>query len=236
MTNVSFTLPSWNEWLKGSSFVSAKIGDADEGNIRDYFSRVHAATEALLRQILFVGFRLNRVTYADANNWLYHNDITPDRQKYSALINILFKGQQKSWDEIIQSQQDLGELWSLWIDYAKVIRNHVLHGIRSHDDHALQTVTLINKALMMSLDKAFLPVVGGHISGALTAFNPRLPRGTKGLDIAKLAGLKKPGKRPTPAKDVLQRMKAIRLFTAVEDLSLQRGENDEHVKGGGADD
>lgn len=195
--------------------MAAKIGNADTSNIRDYFSRTHAATEALLRQILFVGFRLNRVTYADTNNWLYHNDVTPDRQKYPALINALFKGQHKTWDEVIQSEQDLDVLWTLWIDYAKVIRNHVLHGVRAHNDDTLNTVTLINQALMICLDRAFVPVLGGHIAGVLTAFNPRLPRGVMGTDIAALAGLKKSGKRPTPAKDVLQRMQAIRLFEMV---------------------
>lgn len=236
MSDISFTLPGWGKWLKDSSFVVAKIGDVDESNIRDYFSRVHAATEALLRQILFIGLRLNRVTYVDANNWLYHNDITPDRQKYPAQVNALFKQQGKTWDEIIQSQEDLGELWSLWIDYAKVIRNHVLHGIRSYDDHALQTVTVINQALMMGLDKAFIPVVGGRISGGLALFNPRLPRGVTGLDIPKLVGLKKSGKRPIPDKDVIQRMKSIRSFISNEDLPLHQGENFEQVKGGPTND
>lgn len=232
MSNISFALSGWDKWLKGSSFVASKIGNADESNIRDYFSRVHAATEALLRQILFIGLRLNRVTYADANNWLYHNDITPDRRKYPAQVNLLFKGKVKTWDDIIQSQDYLGELWSLWIDYAKVIRNHVSHGIRSHDDHTLQIVTIINQALMMSLDKAFIPVVGGRISAGLTSFNPRLPKGVKGRDIAVLTGLKKSGKRPIPVKDVIQRMKAISLFDLIEDLSLVPDENVEQVKVG----
>lgn len=216
MNDVSFALPGWCVWLKKSSFVSAKIGDADPRNIRDYFSRTHAATEALLRQILFVGFRLNRVTYADANNWLYHNDVTPDRQKYPALINALFKGRQITWDEIIQEEPDLNALWSLWIDYAKVIRNHVLHGVRIHNDDALHNVTLINQALMQCLDQAFLPLVGGHIAGGLAAFSPRLPRGVRDFDIATLAGLKKSSKRPTPAKDVLERMKTIRMFEVIK--------------------
>lgn len=232
MSDISFALSGWDKWLKGSSFVATKIGNADERNIRDYFSRVHAATEALLRQILFIGLRLNRVTYADANNWLYHNDITPNRQKYPAQVNLLFKVKGKTWDEIIQSQDDLGELWSLWNDYAKVIRNHVSHGVRSHDEHTLMTVTIINQALMMSLDKAFVPVVGGCISGGLAAFNPRLPRGEKGFDIAKLTGLNKSEKRAIPVKDVIQRMKGISLFTVIEGQPLKQAENVQQVNGG----
>lgn len=236
MSEVSFTLLGWSDWLKGSSFVAAKIGDAKEINVRDYFGRVHATSEALLRQVLFVGFRLNRATYADTNSWLYHNDITPDRQKFPALFNVLYAGQGKTWDNVIQSQPDLNDIWTLWLDYAKVVRNHVQHGIRNHDDEALLNATLINKALLMKLDAALMPVIGGHITGGLAGLNPRLPRGVSGLNLTKLAGFKKPGKRPTPAKDVVLRMKAIRLFTLVEDLSLLRGENDEYIKGGCADD
>ena len=214
MTDVTFTLPGWNDWLMNSSFVAGKIGVVKEENVRDYFGRVHAATEALLRQVLFVGFRLNRARYEDANNWLYHNDVTPDRQKFPALFNILYLRQGMKWDEVIQSQPGLNEVWDLWLDYAKVIRNHIQHGIRNHTDSALLNATLIDKALLMSMDAALIPVIGGSIAGALTGLSPRLPKGASGLDLTKLAGFKKPGKRPTPATDVLQKMSVIALFEA----------------------
>jgi hypothetical protein len=215
MSDFVFTLPGWNDWIKGSPFVAARIGNASEANVRDYFSRAHAATEALLRQVLFIGFRLNRATYADTNSWLYHNDVTPDRQKFPALFNVLYLKQGKTWDEVINSQPDLNQIWVLWLDYAKVIRNHIQHGIRNHSDEALLNATLIDKALLLSLDAALMPVIGGRISGALTGLSPRLPRGATGLDLTKLAGFKKSGNRPIPANDVMQRMKAIRLFEFV---------------------
>jgi hypothetical protein len=215
MSDLSFMLPGWNDWIKDSSFVSAKIGNASETNVRDYFGRAHAATESLLRQILFIGFRLNRATYADTNSWLYHNDVTPDRQKFPALFNVLYLAQGKTWDDVIRSQPDLNEIWALWLDYAKVIRNHIQHGIRNHGDEALLNATLIDKALLMSLDAALIPVIGGRLAGSLTGLSPRLPRGASGLDLTKLAGFKKSGKRPTPAADVRQRMLAIKLFQAI---------------------
>ena len=135
--------------------------------------------------------------------------------EFPALFNILYLRQGKTWDEVINSQPDLSEIWALWLDYSKVIRNHIQHGIRNHADEALLNATLIDKALLMSLDAALNHVIGGRIAGALTGLSPRLPRGVSGLDLTKLAGFKKSGKRPTPAADVRQRLLSIKLFQAI---------------------
>lgn len=215
MTDISFALPSWGDWLMDHPLVAEKIGDAEESNIRDYFSRVHAACEAQLRQILFIGFRLNGATYANTSHWLYHNDVTPDRIRYPKLFNALYSKRQGEWEKILFSHPTFNDIWSLWLDFSKVIRNHIQHGVRDHKDGVILTATLIDKALLMSLNDALKTTIGGNISDSLTNLNPRLPRGDSRFDLNKLAGLKRSGKRATPVTDVCDRMRLISYFQVV---------------------
>jgi hypothetical protein len=73
--------PGWTAWLSCHSLIAAKLDGADRERRDAYFLTLHASTEALFRQVLFIGFRLNRVPYKDAQAWLLHHDVTPDREK-----------------------------------------------------------------------------------------------------------------------------------------------------------
>lgn len=57
--------PGWTAWLSCHSLIAVKLDGADRERRDAYFLTLHASTEALFRQVLFV-VRLNRVPYKDA--------------------------------------------------------------------------------------------------------------------------------------------------------------------------
>ena len=234
MNNQSFSVAGWNEWLLQGSFFKIRLGNANEEDARDYFGRIHAVTEAQLRQVLFIGLRLSGVTYKEANAWLFENDETPDRSKFPALFDKPYSCRGLTWEKLLVSSSELGELWNLWLDFAKIIRNHVMHGVRSYSDEWLHLAICIDQAMIMALDVAMVPVLGGRLSGRLNSFSPRLLRGTTGVNLIDLTGKKQP-KHPRPRVALAvahERCAAIKLFLAAPISSGINEEKHVSVNGG----
>lgn len=89
--DTQFDVVGWSKWLADHRSIGSKLLGASRSNRESYFLIVHAATEAMFRRILFVGLRLNKVTYYEANEWLFHNDDTPDKEKYPRLFDQLYQ-------------------------------------------------------------------------------------------------------------------------------------------------
>lgn len=190
-------VPGWSDWLASRSLVAGKLRGADRGNLEAYFLSLHGSTEAMLRQILFVGFRMNRVTYQEARGWLFHNDKTPDMKEFPKLFDRLYAVRQTSWPAVVASVSGLDQTWNLWLSFSKVIRNHISHGIRKYKEEWLACAIHTDQELLIRLDLALVPALGGSVASNLTKLSPRLPIGQSDVDLVKLTGRGKP-KYPRP--------------------------------------
>jgi hypothetical protein len=190
MLGTNSDVMGWIKWLTNNQTIGSKLSDASNSNVEAYFLSIHAATEAIFRRILLIGLRLNKVTYSEASEWLYHNDNTPDRSKYPCLFNQLYQSKQITWSGVIGSIPGLDKLWDLWLDYSKMLRNHISHGIRKYKDDWLQYAIKIDQELLVRLNQAMTTIIGGSICSDLKKLNPRLPIGLKGSDLNKITGRK----------------------------------------------
>lgn len=183
-------LPEWGEWLSSHQSIKSKIRNPKRTPLESRFLTMHAVTESYFRRVLFVGLRLNYVTYKEAGDWLFHHDKTPDRKYFASLFDKLYHLKNLTWNVLLEGKPTLMELWGLWLDYAKVIRNHISHGIRSYSDECLICGMKINQKLIVDLDDALAPFIGGSIAKGLDQLSPRLPRGRAAQDMKVLTGRK----------------------------------------------
>ena len=182
--------PGWTIWLRGHSLIAAKLDGADRQSRDAYFLALHASTETLFRQVLFIGFRLNRVPYKDAQAWLHHHDVTPDREKYPKRFDRLYAVKDVSWDALVAANRRLSSALDLWHDYSKLILNHLAHGVRRYSPEWVDCAISIDQILLMELERSMVPVVGGSVAHSLKDLVPRLPVGKSGRDLADLMGVK----------------------------------------------
>lgn len=196
MTEMSIDVDGWLEWTEAHRSIGSKLSGANRVNMESYFLTAHAATEVMFRRILLVGLRLNKVTYREANEWLYHNDDTPEKIKYPILFDRLYITKNVTWIDVIQFDPELRRLWELWLGYSKVIRNHISHGIRKYSDDWLLCGITIDQELLIRLDQALVAKIGGSVCAYFAKFNPRLPIGTKGKDLKKITGRRPRTPRP----------------------------------------
>jgi hypothetical protein len=183
----------WDSWVDARGRMLTKLSASDRSNSKNYFVDLHAAIEAMFRRILFVGLRLNEVTYLEADAWIFQNDETPNKEKYPQLFDAIYKKKGTTWDQLLASVDGLKAAWELWLGFPKIIRNHILHGVRSYEAEWIECAIRIDQELVVRLDAAISGVIGGSPIGALDKLSPRLPRGKQGLDIYKLVG-RKPSK------------------------------------------
>lgn len=188
--------PHWEEWLSIHRSIESKIRSPKRTPLESDFLTVHAVTESYLRRVLFVGLRLNYVTFKDADDWLFHNDKTPDRKDFVVLFDRLYSLKSIAWSDLMRSNPMLNELWDLWLDFSRVIRNHISHGIRGYSDEWLICGIKIDQMLIMNLDQCLFPFVGGSIAKGLGQLAPRLPRGRSKVDFVALTGKKPKNPRP----------------------------------------
>lgn len=188
--------PSWNEWLSSHQSIESRIRSPKRTPLESDFLTVHAVTESYFRRVLFVGLRLNYFNYKNADEWLFHNDKTPERKDFVALFDKLYSPKNFAWGDLLRSNPTLSLLWDLWLDFSKVIRNHISHGIRSYSDEWLICGIKIDQMLIMNLDQCLYPFVGGSIAKGLGQLSPRLPRGKNNVNFVVLTGKKT--KKPRP--------------------------------------
>jgi hypothetical protein len=191
--------PGWTVWLSGNGLIAAKLDGADRERRDAYFLALHASTETLFRQVLFIGFRLNRVPYKDAQAWLHHHDVTPDREKYPKRFDRLYAVKDVSWDSLVSGNRRLSRALDLWHDYSKLIRNHLAHGVRRYSPEWVDCAISIDQILLMELERSMVPVVGGSVAHSLKDLVPRLPVGKSGRNLADLMGVKSKTARPVIA-------------------------------------
>lgn len=191
--------PGWTVWLSGHGLIAGKLDGADRERRDAYFLALHASTETLFRQVLFIGFRLNRVPYKDAQAWLHHHDVTPDREKYPKRFDRLYAVKDVSWDALVAGNRRLSSALDLWHDYSKLIRNHLAHGVRRYSPAWVDCAISIDQILLMELERSMVSVVGGSVAHSLRDLVPRLPVGKSGRDLADLMGVKSKTARPVIA-------------------------------------
>lgn len=197
MTDMQIDIDGWPKWLEEHRAIRSKLRGSNIANKEAYFLIIHAATEAMFRRILLVGLRLNKVTYREANEWLYHNDDTPERVNFPKLFDRLYNSKQITWSALICSDPDLEQLWELWLGYSKVVRNHISHGIRKYTDDWLQCGVIIDQELLVRLNYALLKTIGGSICADLAKLSPRLPVGAKGSDLRTITNRKLRNPKPS---------------------------------------
>ena len=193
VTNPQIDVDGWSKWLEEHRTIRSTLRGANSANKEAYFLAIHAATEAMFRKILLVGLRLNKVTYAEASNWLFHYDKTPNNVDFPKLFDKLYHSKKITWSALIYSNSDLKQLWDLWLGYSKVLRNHISHGIRKYTDDWLECGITIDQELLIRLDQALSVIIGGSISDDLAKLNPRLPIGSKGINLKTITS-RNPGK------------------------------------------
>lgn len=160
-----------------------------------YFLRTHALTETLLRRALLIGLRKNSVRYSDAKDWLDTNDFTPDRQRYPQTFDALYSPG-LTWAAVAAPQTNFGQLWVLWLDFTKDLRNHLAHGVRSYAIDWLQCGTEIDQAFCIEFTSSLHPIVGGAMGADLRKLTPRLGMGQAGVNIDQLMGRRARPPRP----------------------------------------
>lgn len=184
------------KWVEGKSHIQSKLF-RDELSKPYEFLNIHAASEAALRRTLFVGLKLNKVTYEIADRWLHHNDLTPgkseDRGSFIYNFNRLYP---QNWETTLHSVSGLEELWELWNGFSKGIRNHIAHGMRRYSDEWINPAIIIDRLFIIRLDEAISPSVGGSPFASLVSLSPRLPRGESLVDPIVILNAK--GRKPQP--------------------------------------
>jgi hypothetical protein len=196
-------LSIWRPWLKRNAVLATLLRGASNNDPASYLVRVHAISEAVLRRIVLVGLRKNLVQYSDAVVWLTDNDETPSRAKYPVLFDRLY-GPQIAFETICPQGSSLYELWELWLDFAKIVRNHVSHGIRQYDDAWLQCAINVDQAFIIQMCQVMEPHIGGSIGGDLRKLKPRLSMGRAGIDIPALLGIRARNPRPSTSLHAAQ--------------------------------
>lgn len=208
--SASGDVPGWSAWVERRSFVLAKLRKIDRSSLSAYFQAVHGTTEAVFRRTLFIGLRLNHVTYKDAQDWLHDHDVTPGPIDYPKRFDRLYDVKGATWSELTLPRERLRGALDLWHGYSKVVRNHLAHSIRSYSDEWLICAIQIDQLLLMEFDRALEPVIGGSVAHGLTELLPRLPVGRSNQDLSKLTGIRQ--SKPRPRASLVSAQAAVSLL------------------------
>lgn len=168
---------AWDKWRKDKSHIAAKL---HKNYIRksDWLLTTHAASEAALRRLIFIGLRQRKVLYDVAQKWMDGHSITYGKKHGQGTFIVYFdRLYARNWADTLKAGQDLEELWELWNDYAKPVRNGLAHGARKYGDEWLDIALSVDRLFMMRLDAAITPVIGGTPFADLRQLSPRLDRG-----------------------------------------------------------
>ena len=169
---------AWDKWREDKSHITTKLYKTYSRKA-DWFLTTHAASEAALRRLIFIGFRMKRVPYAAAQAWMDEHSITYGKNRGDGTFILFFDDvYARNWADTMQATQGLQELWDLWNDFAKPVRNGLAHGTRKYPDDWLDVALSIDRLFMMRLDEVISPVIGGTPFADLRQLRPRLGRGS----------------------------------------------------------
>jgi|GEM_PF-4090151 len=167
----------WDKWRRDKSHITAKL---HKSYIRksDWFLTTHAASEAALRRIIFIGLRRKKVPFATAQKWMDGHSITYGKiAGQGTFITYYDRLYTRNWEDTLKAGNDLQELWYLWNDFSKPVRNDLAHGARKHTDDWLDAALSIDRLFMIRLDEVIRPVINGTPFADLRKLSPRLDRG-----------------------------------------------------------
>ncbi len=152
----------WDVWRRKRPHITARL-HASYLRKSDWLLTTHAACEAALRRIIFVGLRREGVTYKCAQSWMDESHITfgqtHGQGNFVTYFDRLFEN---DWPSTIATQRGLPELWALWNGYSKPIRNHLAHALRKYDDDWLEAALAIDRMFLIHLDNAINPIIRGQ--------------------------------------------------------------------------
>lgn len=186
----------WDVWRQKRPHIRAKL-HASYIRKSDWFLTTHAASEAALRRIIFVGLRRKGVAYKSAQAWMDESHIifgeANGQGNFVTYFDSLFES---DWASTLATQEGLPELWKLWNGYSKPIRNHLAHALRKYGDEWLDAALAIDRLFMIRLDAAISPVIGGSPFVDLRQLSPRLARGDQGLTPEAVLAIRVRQRRP----------------------------------------
>lgn len=200
----------WDKWRKDKTHITAKLHN---NYIRksDWFLTTHAASEAALRRLIFIGLRQKKVLYNVAQTWMDGHSITYGKRRGDGTFIVYFDRLfARNWADTLKAGSDLEELWELWNDYAKPVRNGLAHGARKYSDDWLDVALSVDRLFMMRLDAVIAPVIGGTPFADLRQLSPRLDRGDPSITAEGVLNIQPNRVRVTvPLDDATRRLNAL---------------------------
>lgn len=200
----------WDKWRKDKTHITAKL---HKNYIRksDWFLTTHAASEAALRRLIFIGLRQKKVLYDVAQKWMDGHSITYGKGRGDGTFIVYFdRLYARNWADTLKAGSDLEELWELWNDYAKPVRNGLAHGARKYSDDWLDVALSIDRLFMTRLDAVIAPVIGGTPFADLRQLSPRLDRGDPSITAEGVLNIRPNRVRVTvPLEDATRRLNAL---------------------------
>lgn len=200
----------WDNWRRDKTHITAKL-HANYIRKSDWFLTTHAASEAALRRLIFVGLRRKKVPYDTAQTWMDGHSITYGKlHGHGTFILYYDRLYARNWADTLKAGTKLEELWYLWNDYAKPVRNGLAHGARKYADEWLDVALSIDRLFMMRLDDVISPVIGGTAFADLRKLSPRLGRGDPNISAEGTLNIQPNRVRVTvPLDDANKRLEAV---------------------------
>jgi hypothetical protein len=160
-----------------------------------------AAYEAVFRRTLFVGLRLDQVSYKNAPDWLHDHDVKPGLTDYRKRFARLYAVKGLYWEDVTRPLERFRGALSLWCGYSKVIQSHLAHSTRSDENEWLLCAIQIDQILLMEFDLVPEPIVGRGVVHKVMELMLRLPAGRSNQVLSSLTGIrpKKPRLRASLA-------------------------------------
>ncbi|WP_339634545.1 hypothetical protein [uncultured Sneathiella sp.] len=200
----------WDRWRRDKTHITTKL---HKTYIRksDWFLTTHAASEAALRRLIFIGLRQKKVPYDSVQTWMDGHSITYGKQHGHGTFIVYFdRLYARSWADTMKAGADLEELWKLWNDYSKPVRNGLAHGARKYSDDWLDVALSIDRLFMMRLDHVISPVLGGTAFADLRKLTPRLGRGNSNISAEAILNIQPNRVRETvPLDEASNRLDAV---------------------------
>lgn len=206
----------WDAWRTDKLHIKTKL-HANYIRKSDWFLTTHAASEAALRRLIFIGLRQKQVPYDVVQEWMDGHSITFGKKHGEGTFIVYFdRLYVRNWADTLAATEGLGDLWLLWNDFAKPIRNGLAHGARKYKDDWLDAALAVDRLFMMRLDATISPVLGGTPFADLRLLTPRIGKGNPALTAEGVLKIKPGQVRVTlPLEDANKRLDAL--------LSVRKG-------------
>lgn len=200
----------WDAWRRDKTHLLAKL-HANYIRKSDWFLTTHAASEAALRRLILIGLRQKQVPYNAAQAWMDGHSITFGKTSPNGTFIIYFdRLYVRNWQDTLSGTVGLEDLWILWNDFSKPVRNGLAHGARKYSDDWLDVALAVDRLFMMRLDATMSPVIGGTPFADLRLLSPRLGRGDPSISAEATLNIRPNRVRVTlPLQDASDRLEML---------------------------